>query len=347
MGWIWPTSLFLLGLIPLLIALYIWAQRRRRRYAVRYSSLSLVREALPRFSQVRRHLPFGLLMLALTSLILALARPISIVTIPSNQTTIVLAIDVSRSMLATDIRPNRLLAAESAALSFIRNQKASTRIGIVAFAGFAEMVQSPTTDQEALETAVESLITGRGTAIGSAIIESINTIALVDPNVAPVYTADSSGPEPTPVPRGVYATDIIVVLTDGVRTTGPYPEDAAQLAADRGVRIYTIGFGTENGGIFGNSGGGGGMFGSNDQFDNSFNFRRGIDEETLKQVAEITGGQYYTAESADELHTVFQELPTNIIMRHETTEISAFFVIAGVIVALIAIALTYRWNPLG
>jgi Ca-activated chloride channel family protein len=345
MGWIWPTSLFFLGLIPLLVALYIWAQRRRKRYAVRYSSLSLIREALPRFSQVRRHLPFGLLMLALLSLIVALARPISIVSIPSNQTTIILAIDVSRSMLATDIQPNRLLAAESAALSFIRGQKASTRIGIVAFAGFAEMVQAPTTDQAALEAAVESLITGRGTAIGSAILESIDTIALVDPNVAPVYTGEVPGVEPTPVPRGVYATDIIVVLTDGVRTTGPYPEDAAQQALDRGVRIYTIGFGTENGGIFGNTGGG--MFGSNEQFDNSFNFRRGIDEETLKMVADMTGGEYYTAESADELHRVFQDLPTNIIMRHETTEISAFFVIAGVLLALLAIALTYRWNPLG
>jgi Ca-activated chloride channel family protein len=161
MSVLWPGFLLLLGLIPLIIAAYIWMLRRRRRFAVRYSSLALVRAALPRQSWLRRHLPFALFLLGLACLMVAVARPVAIVSVPTNQTTIVLALDVSRSMLATDIQPSRLDAAAEAALSFIQSQKSSTRIGIVAFAGFAEMIQPPTTDQETLEDAIASLTTGR------------------------------------------------------------------------------------------------------------------------------------------------------------------------------------------
>jgi Ca-activated chloride channel family protein len=163
---LWPGFLFLLIIIPLLIAAYIWMLRRRRRFTVRYSSLSLVRAAQPRFSRWRRHLPFALFLLGLTSLVVALARPVAIVSVPTGQTTIILAIDVSRSMCATDIEPNRLEAAKAAALSFIESQKSSTQISIVAFAGFAEVTQPPTNDQDALQAAVVSLSSGRCTAIG-------------------------------------------------------------------------------------------------------------------------------------------------------------------------------------
>ena len=217
---------------------------------MRYSSLALVREALPHQSRLRRHLPFALFLLALASLVVALARPVAIVSVPTDQTTIILAIDVSRSMCSTDIPPNRLEAAEAAALSFIQRQKSSTQIGIVAFSGFAELIQPPTTDQEALQAAIESLTTGRRTAIGSGILKSLDAIAEIDQNVAPSVTDPSPGIEPTPVPQGAYAPDIIVLLTDGVSNAGPLPLDAAQQAADRGVRVYTIGFGTANGANF-------------------------------------------------------------------------------------------------
>src|SRR5215211_5469825 len=147
---LWPGFLILLGLVPLLIAIYIWTLRRRR-VGLRFSSLSLVRAALPRYSRLRRHLPFALLMLGLTSLIVALARPVNVVAVPSGQATIMLAMDVSGSMRQVDIRPSRLEAAQEAALRFIQRQKSSTQIGIVAFAGYAELVQQPTSDQEALE----------------------------------------------------------------------------------------------------------------------------------------------------------------------------------------------------
>ncbi len=167
MTWLWPSFLYLLILIPLLIVAYIWILRRRRRFAVRYSSLALVRDALPRQSWLRRHLPFIFFLLALTGLIIALARPVSIVSVPAGKATIILTIDVSRSMCSTDIKPTRIQAAEDAALSFIQHQSANTQIGLVAFSSFAELIQPPTSDRNLLDTAVKSLLVGRRTAIGS------------------------------------------------------------------------------------------------------------------------------------------------------------------------------------
>ena len=364
MDLLWPGFLLLLGLIPALIAAYIWVLRRRRRFVVRYSSLALVREALPRQSHWRRHVPFALFLVAVSSLIMALSRPVTIVSVPAGQVTVILAIDVSRSMCSADIQPSRLEAAEAAALSFIQRQQATTQIGIVAFSGYAELIQPPTTDTEALQAAVESLATGRRTAIGSGILKALDAIAEIDPAVAPSTTSNSRGPLPTPVPRGAFAPDVIVLLTDGVSNTGPLPTEAAQQAVDRGVRVYTIGFGTANGSSFppcgpqfmgrepgnnqgfggGRPFGGGGQFGGG-QFGGG-GFRRGIDEATLKQVADMTGGAYYSAESAGELQNVFQNLPTYLITKHETSEVSVVFAAVGALCAALAIALGQLWQPL-
>ncbi|MFN8487955.1 MAG: VWA domain-containing protein [Caldilineaceae bacterium] len=363
MDLLWPGFLLLLVLVPLLIGIYIWMLRRRRRFAVRYSSLSLVRDAMAHQARWRRHVPFALFLLALTSLVFALTRPVSIISVPTDQTTIILAIDASGSMRATDIPPSRLEAAEAAAISFIQRQQSRTQIGLVAFARFAEIVQPPTTDQEALQTAIQSLTTGRGTGIGNGILKSIDAIAEIDKSVAPSVTDTSSGAEPTSVPKGAYAPDIVVLLTDGVNTGGVLPLDAAQQAADRGVRVYTIGYGTANGSIpfggggqgFGGGGrdqGGGGLFGGGGQgfggqgFGGGGRFRTGIDETTLKRIADMTGGAYYPATSADELQNVFRNLPTYLITKHETTEISFIFAALGALLAAAAIVLSLRWHPL-
>jgi len=327
--------------------------RRRRRFAVRYSSLSLVREALPHQSRLRRHLPFALFLVALAGLVVALARPVATVDVPIGQATIILSIDVSRSMCSTDIQPNRMRVAQDAALSFIQRQGPGVQIGIVAFAGFAELILPPTTDQEMLQDAVESLTTARRTAIGSGILEALDAIAEINKDVAPSVQGDSPGVAIEPVPEGVYAPDIIVLLTDGASNAGPRPLDAAQQAADRGVRVYTIGFGTANGGSMncsqrfqgGDAFGGGQKFGGDPQFGGG-GFRRGIDEETLKQVADVTGGKYYSAESAGELEHVFQRLPTYLITRKETTEISVAFAAFGALLAGLAILLALMWHPL-
>ena len=355
MDLLWPYGLWLLPILPILIGLYVWMLRRRKPIGARYSSLSLVREAVPRSSRFRRHMPFALFLLSLGSLIVALARPAAIVSVPAGQTTIILAIDVSGSMCSTDIAPTRLEAAEEAAASFIQSQGSRTQIGIVAFAGFAEMVQPPTTDQNALLDALHSLQTGRATAIGSGILRSIDAISEIDGTVAPSVDEDSADTAPPPVPKGAFAPDIIVVLTDGVSNAGPAPVDAAQQAADRGVRVYPIGFGTANaGGLeprcraqfigrepFGGNQFGGGLFGANQG-----GFRRGIDEDTLKQVAALTDGQYYPAESAGDLEQVFERLPTNLIMKHDVAEISVVFVAASVVLAGGAVMLSRMWRPL-
>ena len=239
MDLLWPGFLLLLGFIPLLAAAYIVMLRRRRRFAVRYSSLSLVREALPRQSWLRRHLPVVLFLIALTSLVIALTRPVTIVSVPAGQTAIMLTIDVSRSMCSTDIQPSRIEAAQAAALSFIQQQQATTQIGIVAFSGYAELIQPPTTDSEVLQAAIESLATGRRTAIGSGILKALDAIAEIDPNVAPSWTSTSREPQPTPVPRGAYAPDIIVVLTDGVSNAGPLADGCRSTSGrSRGAGLH-------------------------------------------------------------------------------------------------------------
>jgi Ca-activated chloride channel homolog len=354
MQFLWPGLLGLLVILPLLVAGYLWRLRRRRPASVRYSSLALVRDVLPRGSRLRRHVPFVLLLVSIASLIVAIGRPAAIVSVPSSQVTIVLALDVSGSMCSTDISPTRLEAAEQAASSFVQRQSPTTQIGIVAFSGFAEVVQAPTTDQEVLLDAIRSLATGRRTAIGSGILTSIDAVAEVDRAIARSVQDAGAGTQAAPVPSGAYAPDIVVLLTDGANNAGPAPIDAAQQAADRGIRVYTIGFGTANGGalspscglqIVGHEPFGGGAIGG-PPGGPAGGFHRGIDEDTLKQIADKTGGTYYTAESAGDLQTVFENLPTYLIMKHEVVEVSVLFVAIGALLAAGAILLGQSWRPL-
>jgi Ca-activated chloride channel homolog len=350
MSLLWPGLLSLFLLIPIAIGVYVWILRRRRRFAVRYSSLSLVREALAKQSWLRKHLPFILFLLALSSLIFALTRPVATVMIPSNEATVILAMDVSLSMCSTDIAPNRLEVAKEAALSFVRDNSSGRQVGLVAFAGFAELIQPPTTDLRDLESAISALIPARRTAIGSAILRSIDAIAEVDERVAPSELRQSTSSSPA-IPEGEYLPHIVVLLTDGASNAGPLPLSAAEQAVERGIRVYTIGFGTTNnsspmncgdgdlfgfggfGSPFGGGGGGGG-------------FRREIDEDTLKQIAEMTGGEYYAATSASELLEVFRNLPTYVVATNETTEISVFFTAFAVLLTILAFVLALRWHPL-
>lgn len=361
MTFAWPGLLVLLLLVAVLVAAYIVALRRRRPVGVRFSSISLIRDAVPPLSRWRRHLPFALFAAAIGLLVVAVARPAVTVAVPSNQTTIILSLDVSGSMCSGDIPPNRLLAAEAAAAAFIEEQSAGTQIGIVAFSGFAEMIQAPTSDRQLLLDALRSLVTGRRTAIGSGILEAIDAISTVDPGVPRSITDDRPGAAPSPLPPGSYVPNIIVLLTDGATNTGPEPVDAAQQAADRGIRVYTIGFGTADGGEFsqlcprpfiGNEPGAqgpGSGFGGGGGFGGGFGgggFRRGIDEETLQQVADLTGGTYYPAESASELQGILDDLPTNLIFKTEAAEISVVFVALGSLAAALAFLLGRAWRPL-
>lgn len=355
MDFLWPDLLLLLGLIPLVAALYIWRLRQRCRFAVRYSSLALVREAIPDAFRWRRHLPFVLFTAALASLVAALGRPVVPREMLSGQTTIVLALDTSRSMCMRDILPSRMDAARAAAFSFIEQPVAGTQVGIVAFSGFAEVAQEPTTDLHLLESAIANLTTATQTAIGSAILRSLDAIAKVDKRVAPSQEIDRLAvfqPEEGPQqisPHKKYVPHIIVLLTDGENNTGPSPLLAAQQASERGVRIFSIGFGTTRNVVMdcwsipgseppARSGpgpqAGSGSFGS------------GADEATLKQIAEMTGGQFYSATNADELHGVFQSLHSYVAMTNKKVEVSAFFTAAAALLGVLAMVISFLWHPL-
>ncbi len=355
MDFLWPGFFALFGLIPILVGLYIWILRRRKRFTVRFSSLSLVRAAHPQRSRWKQHLPFALFLLALAGLVLSLVRPVAVVSLPVDRRTIIMAIDVSLSMCAIDILPNRLEAAKAAAHAFIDQQSANTEIGVVAFAGFAAVLQPPTSERELLFEAIERLQPARRTAIGSAILKSIDTLAEFDENIPPSAFGPAASSPLAPLPEGAFNPAIIVVLTDGVSNVGPNPLDAAQQALERGLRVYTIGYGTESndspfncdpdnpnsqpfrfgGGGFGGGGGG-----------NPGGFRRGIDEATLQEVADLTGGAYFAAESATELQDVFQKLPTELITKTETTELSVFFAAFAALLLVLAMILSMLWSPL-
>ncbi len=355
MTFAWLPLLVLLLVVPALVGLYAWSLRRRRPRAARYSSLTLIREAGVSRARARRHLPFALVAASAGALVLALGRPAVVLSVPVNETTIILSMDVSGSMCSTDIAPTRLEAAEAAAIDFVKSQGSHTQIGLVAFSGFAAVVQPPTSDQGTLIDAIRSLTTGRRTAVGSGILAGIDAIADVDPDVARSVQEGRPGAEPPPVPEGAYVPDIIVLLTDGASNAGPDPLDAAQQAVTRGVRVYTIGFGTEGGGslepvcrrqFIGNEPGGGG-FGFPGGFGGgSGTFLRGIDEDTLRQVAKTTGGSYHTAETADELKRVFAELPTSLITKTEPVEISVGFLGLGFALAAAGLLLGRAWRPL-
>jgi Ca-activated chloride channel family protein len=357
-----PLALLLLVLVPLLLGVYLWRLRRRRKQAVRFSNVALVRTALPRRWRWRRHIPVALFLASIAALAVATARPEVSVQVPLGRTSIILALDVSRSMCATDIQPNRLSVAQESARTFVKDQVAGTRIGLVAFAGFAELVVPPTTDKNRLTEVIDNLTTSRGTVIGAATLKAIDAIAAVNPDVPPVgpdvnaAATSRSGSGTTPPgtpPSGDYVPDIIVLLTDGANTRGIDPVEAAKQAADRHVRVYTIGFGTTSptemvctrqqlgadvfseGGFTGGappSGGAGGR-----QF-------LVIDEPTLRGVADMTGGAFYRAEDADQLRGVFANLPQQIVLQEEQREISVAFAIVGALLAATAVGLSLLWN---
>ena len=341
-GFLWPQFLWLMLALPLLVLLYVWLLRRRKKLAVRYASLALVREALGRGPGWRRHLPPLLLLLALALLLLASARPVAVVALPSNQQTIVLAMDVSASMRATDVEPNRLVAAQEAAKVFLKELPRDVKVGIVAFAGSAQVAQLPTLNREDLVTAIDRFQMQRATATGNAIVISLATLF---PN-AGIELQQLSGdrlrggmgrsldqPPPkqnefVPVPPGSYGSAAIIMLTDGQRTTGVDPLDAARMAADRGVKVYTVGIGTVDGEIIGFEG---------------WSMRVRLDEETLKTIAQKTAAEYFYAGTAQDLKKVYQSLSSRLTLEKKETEGSALFALAGALLALLAGGLSLLW----
>ena len=330
----WPELLWLMLAVPALVAAYVMLLRKRRKLALQYASLSLVREANA-IQSIRRHIPPLLLLLALTLMIAATARPSAVLTLPSQHETVILAMDVSGSMRATDVQPTRLAAAQAAAKAFVAEQSESVRIGVVAFAGTATVAQAPTRNHEDVIAAIDRFQLQRATAIGSAIVVSLATLfpdAGID---LAALTYGGEGRKPVkpapsfkPVPPGSYASGAIVLLTDGQRTTGPDSIQMARLAAERGVRIYTVGVGTPKGTIVGIEG---------------WSMRVGLDEETLKAVADITRGEYFYAGTAVDLKKIYESLRSRMVMEKRETEITSVFSAIAAAAVLLSATLSLLW----
>jgi Ca-activated chloride channel family protein len=343
MSFQWPEMLWLHLALLALVAAYFYALHRKKKFALRYASLTLVKDAMGAGQKWRRHVPPLLFLAALAIMITAIARPTAVVTLPSQHETVILAMDVSGSMRATDVEPNRLVAAQNAAKAFIADQPDSVRIGIVAFAGTATVAQAPTRNRDDLVAAIDRFQLQRATAIGSAIIVSLATIFPdAGYDVATfMYGAEaerrekgskSQGPKGQPavkpVPPGSYNNAVIILLTDGQRTTGPDTIATARLAADRGVRIYTVGVGTPDGKIVGFEG---------------WSMHVRLDEETLKTVADLTRGEYFYAGTAVDLKKIYETLRTRLVMETKKTEITALFSAASALLAALAGLLSMLW----
>jgi len=336
MSFQWPELLWLLAVVPALVALYFWVLSRKKKFALRYASLALVKEAMGPGQRIRRHVPPLLLLAALAVMIAAIARPEALVTLPTQHETVILAMDISGSMRATDVEPNRLVAAQNAAKAFVADQPENVRIGVVAFAGTATLAQAPTRNREDVLAAIDRFQLQRATAIGSGIIVSLAAL-FPDQGIdvgAITYGMENSRrtEKPSaafkPVPPGSYRSAVIILLTDGQRTTGPDSLMAARMAADRGVRIFTVGVGTPEGKIIGFEG---------------WSMRVALDEKTLKAIADLTQGEYFYAGNAVDLKKIYESLRSRFVMESRKTEITALFAAAAALLVVVAAVLSLAW----
>jgi Ca-activated chloride channel family protein len=347
MSFLSPESLWLLLLLPLAVATYVWLLRRRKRAAVRYGNFGMLKQAVGGGSRWRRHIPPALFLAALALMLIGIARPTAVMSVFSHKSTVILAMDVSGSMRATDIKPSRVEAMQSAAKAFIAQQPRGVIIGIVAFAGSAFLVQTPTTDRTSLNKAIDRFELQPRTAVGAGILTSLAALFpdedfgvnpfnqggdSFDPfgNIVNRGTALGSPQKKKaiPVEPGSDKSAVVILLTDGATNAGPDPIDAARDAANHGVRVYTVGFGTPEGEIVGFGG---------------WRMRAQLDEDALKKIADITRAQYFRAGSAEDLQAVYRLLSKSIIVETKETEITSMFTAAAAVLALLAAGLSLLW----
>jgi Ca-activated chloride channel family protein len=346
MTFVWPQYLWLLLIVPVLVAAYI-AMLRRKKAALRYADLGIVKAAIGPAQRFRRHVPPLLFLLSLIGVLVAVARPSAIVTLPSDARTLIMAMDVSLSMRATDVDPSRIVAMQTAAKDFVKDLPPDIRVGIVTFAGTALLVQPPTQNKEELLAAIDRFELQRNTAIGSGMIVSLATIfpdegfdleeALFGYGFGSRDTSRRGGERPVakapkkqakPVPPGSYKSAAIILLTDGRRTMGPDPLDVAHIAADHGVRVFTVGFGSSTGGAV--------------DIDGMSIYMR-FDEETLKGIAGITQAEYFHAASSNDLRKIYEGLNTKFALERKETEITALFAAAAAVLAVASATLSLLW----
>ncbi|KQT11482.1 VWA domain-containing protein [Ramlibacter sp. Leaf400] len=340
MSYLWPEFLWLMLALPLLPAAYVWLLRRRRQAAVRFSSVRIVRAAAEGRSW-RRHLPPVLLLLAFSGLLFAAARPVARVPLPWARASILLAIDVSLSMRVTDVKPTRMVAAQEAAKTFLRDLPRDIEVGLVTFAGSSQVAQRPTLDRDSLVRAIDGFQMQMGTAVGSAIVVCLAELfpdhhldigEMTFGNRPHGRSLDDKDKPPpkaiTPVAPGSYESAAIILLSDGRRTTGIETLDAAKMAADRGVRIHVVGLGTVDGAAATPEG---------------MPVYLQLDEPTLREVARMTGGEYHHAGTAEMLRSVYEKLGARVQVQVRETELTGLLTFGSALLALAAAGLSVVW----
>ena len=326
MAFIWPAMLGCLVLLPLAVGLYVRGQRRRRQNAARYGGFGLLQAAGGRTIGQRRHVPPALFLVGLAFLVIALARPQAVLSLPRVEGTVILAFDVSGSMAANDVQPTRMEAAKIAARTFVERQTPGVQIGVVAFSEGGLAVQAPTHDQEAILAAINRLAPQRGTSLGQGMLAALNTLAVNDGEAPRRYS--NRAPTPAPVPVGSEESTVIVLLTDGENNAAPDPQEVAQQAADRGVRVYTVGIGSAAGTTL---------------TINGFTVHTQLDEATLQTVAQISGGAYYNAQNGEDLRTIYDSLDLQLVVKPEAMEITSLVAGIGTLALLIGGICSLVW----
>ena len=331
MSFIWPTLLLTLVFVPLLVLLYLWFQRRRYSFATRYGSLGLVHDGVGRGIGLRRHIPALIFLAGISILLFSLARPQATMGVPKIEGTVMLTFDVSGSMAAEDLQPTRMEAAKAAATQFVEKQPSGISIGVVVFSDGGISVQPPTDNREETLATIERLVPRRGTSVGNGILVALNTIA-VDAGDPPILnTSDlSQDPAVTPVEaaQGWYPSAVIVLFTDGENNQEPDPAMAAELAADLGVRVYTVGVGTTAGATIEVE---------------DMTVHTSLDEGLLQFIAFETGGMYYNAGNQEELDRIYSDLEPKLSIKPEEIEMTSVFAGLGMIIFLIGGLLSLLW----
>jgi Ca-activated chloride channel family protein len=336
----WPGFLWALVLVPVAILAYLLAQRRRTRYAVRFTNLDLLANVVSRSPGWRRHLPPALYLLALAGLLLSLARPQAVTLVPKEQATVMLVMDTSGSMNATDVAPSRMIAAEQAATSFLHDLPTKFRVGVVAFSGTAQTITRPTTDRTAVEDALFSLHAEGPTAMGDAIERALEARLPPQPASAPTTTAvdgrpgQPAPPRATPTDPAKQPPTVILLLSDGSNTQGSIqPLDAARHARQLNVPVFTIALGTDTGMV--------------DVPDESTGQLRRIpvppDKFTLRRVAEATGGRFFTAPSSRDLKGIYHDLGSKIGFIKQKQEITVVFAAVALLLLVAGAGLSLIW----
>lgn len=324
MSFIWPRMLFSLSLVPLFVAAYLWLLRRRAQKTAAFGTMGLLQTGSGRQLGRRKHLPFVIFLVAITLLLVGFARPEMVVDLPRVEGTVILAFDVSNSMIADDLEPSRMEAAKSAARTFVENQPPTIQIGVVAFSDGGLIIQPPTNSQADVLAAIDRLSPEGGTSLGQGIFTSLNAIA-GEPIVLEEEALEGDVQSPD---IGYFGSAVIVLLSDGENTVQPDPLDVAQLAADAGVRIFPIGIGSPEGTVIEIEG---------------FSVATVLDEALLQEIAGTTSGTYFYAEDEADLQEIYDNIDLELTIKGDKMEVTGIVAGISLLLLLVGGALSMLW----